>query len=345
MTEDDVVAGLVRAAAPEVLADALIRARELATTRLADRLADALVAAALAGAAPPAAVPTPRSGRARPAPDRPEPARPEPIPTESVEPARSGPAPAAAPTTALYAYAITPAGSPVPDAEPLAGGERLTRVADGDLALLVSSVEPARLRVDQDDLSETGPLATLVRGHDAVLTAAAAAGPVLPLRFGTVVPDEDAARRLLRTHGASAREQLDRIGDAREWGVRLVRTLAEPAPAAAGGEVSGTEFLAQRRRALTEAEEAGAVAERASRRVEEALAPLTRASLRRGGSPGSSLLLDLAYLVEPGREAEVTAALERLAAEEAAHGLGVELTGPWPPYSFASLEEGGPGGA
>ncbi|MGY1770083.1 GvpL/GvpF family gas vesicle protein [Blastococcus sp. SYSU D00813] len=333
MTGDDGVARLVRSAAPAVLAEAMTRARELAVARLADRLADALVAEALAAPAAPTA----------PAPVRPSPARPEPAP-----PAAATPAPAAAgteaPASALYAYAITRAGAPVPDAEPLAGGGVLAQVADGDLALLVSPVEPARLRVDQDDLSETGPLATLVRGHDAVLTAAAATGPVLPLRFGTVVPDEDAARRLLRRHGTSAREQLDRIGDAREWGVRLVRSLAEPVPAAGGSEVSGTEFLARRRQALTEAEEAGAAAERASRRLEEALAPLTRASLRRGGAPGSSLLLDLAYLVDPDREAELTAALERLAAEEAGNGLALELTGPWPPYSFASLEEGGPGG-
>lgn len=324
MTEDDVVTRLVRSAAPDVLADALARAREQAVARLADRLADALVAEALAAPAP-----------------RPAPVRPAPGPAAPADDA--GP-PALA--SALYAYAITRAGAPVPDAEPLAGGDRLAHVVRGDLALLVSPVDPARLRVDQDDLSETGPLATLVRGHDAVLTAAAAAGPVLPLRFGTLVPDEAAARRLLDTHAGSAGPQLDRIGGAREWGVRLVRTLGtEPVPAAAGSDLSGTEFLTLRRRARTEAEQALAAAERAASRLEEALAPLTRARLRRGGSPGSSLLLDLAYLVEPDREAAVGAALEQIAAEEAAHGLALEVSGPWPPYSFASLGEEVPGGA
>jgi hypothetical protein len=61
-------------------------------------------------------------------------------------------------------------------------------VAAGDLALLVSPVSPDDLRIDEDDLSENGRLATLARGHDAVVRAAAALGPVLPLRFGTVVP-------------------------------------------------------------------------------------------------------------------------------------------------------------
>ena len=56
--------------------------------------------------------------------------------------------------------------------------------------------------MDADDLSETGRLAVLARGHDAVVRAAVDAGPVLPLRFGTVVADEDGARRLLRKHAA-----------------------------------------------------------------------------------------------------------------------------------------------
>ena len=346
MTEDDTVARLARSAAPEVLADALARAREQAVARLADRLAEALVTEALR-AAPPAQATLPRPQGARP-PQENRPPRENPPPRGTTDPTPPPTAAAAPdlPTSALYAYAITRSGAPVPEAEPLTGGDRLAHVVRGDLALLVSAVEPDRLRVDQDDLSETGPLATLVRGHDAVLTAAAATGPVLPLRFGTLVPDESAAHRLLDAHAASARVQLERIGDAREWGVRLVRTLAaEPVPAAAGAEVTGTEFLSRRRRARDEADEALAAAERAASRLETVLAPLTRARLRRGGSPGSSLLLDLAYLVEPDREAAVGAALEQLAAEEAAHGLALEVTGPWPPYSFATLGEEVPGGA
>jgi hypothetical protein len=335
VTDDDVLTRLARTAAPEVLADALARAREQAVARLADRLTDTLIAEALATPALPPPAPPPAAPVPSPEPPSTAAAPPEPPPTA-----------AATPATALYAYAITRAGVPVPAVPPLAGGGELAQVADADLALLVSPVDPARLRVDQDDLSEDGPLAALVRGHDAVLTAAAAAGPVLPLRFGTLVPDEAAAHRLLATHAATARTQLERIGNAREWGVRLVRTLAvDPVPASAGAEVSGTEFLSRRRLALTEAERAGAAAERAAGRLEEALEPHTRACLRRGGSPGSSLLLDLAFLVEPDSEAAVTAALEQLAADEAANGLALELSGPWPPYSFASLTEEVPGGA
>jgi hypothetical protein len=310
-------------AVPDVLAAALNRAREQAVVRLADLLTDAIVTQALAGGV------TAMSPAARTAePDA------GPLPTDL-----SG----EAPEEALYAYGITTAGLRLPDdARALTDGAPLERVGLGDLELLVSPVRPDQLRVDEDDLSESGRLATLARGHDAVVRAAAGSGPVLPLRFGTVVADEAAARRLLQEHGESAREQLRRIGDTREWGVRLVRSLdAEPASVGPrSGDrsgVTGTEYLARRRRALAQHGEAEAAAEKAAAVLQETLRPHVTESLRRGGATGSSLLLDLAFLVRPDAEADFLAAAAELGERLAPEGFGVEVSGPWPPYSFVSL--------
>jgi hypothetical protein len=307
---------IARAAVPEVVAAALDRARERAVDRLADLLTDAIVAQALAGAVP-AAAPEPRphgnDGR------------------------QAG--------TALYAYGITTADLPVPDdVEALTGDAPLRQVTADDLALLVSAVHADQLRVDEDDLSETGRLATLARGHDAVVRAAALRGPVLPLRFGTVVPDEAAARRLLVEHRNSAREHLARIGNAREWGVKLVRRLDSPVPVGSGPRdragVTGTEYLARRRQALDQHDAAEAAAEQAAGRLVEALAPHVTESLRRGGSSGSSLLLDLAVLVEADAEAGFLATAAELRQQLEPDALELEVSGPWPPYSFASLDDG-----
>ena len=307
-------------AVPDVLAAALERAREQAVDRLADLLTDAIVTQALAGGAP---APAPRPAgpvHAEPSPDQ--------------------------PAEALYAYGITTAGLPLPaEARALTDGAPLERVGVGDLELLVSPVRPEQLAIDEDDLSENGRLATLARGHDAVVRAAADCGPVLPLRFGTVVADETAARRLLQEHADSAREQLRRIGDTREWGVKLVRSLdAEPArvgprPGDRTG-VTGTEYLARRRRALEQHGEAEAAAGKATEVLQETLRPHVTESLRRGGSSGSSLLLDLAFLVRPDAEADFLAAAAELGERFAPDGFGVEVSGPWPPYSFVSLGGG-----
>jgi hypothetical protein len=299
-----------------VLQAALARAKEDAVVRLSALLADEIVAQALAT----------------------EPTQPVDLRDNRV-------------AQALYAYAITPAGLELPDdVAALTGGGTVRLIADGDLALLVSPLDPEQLELDEDDLSESGRLATLARGHDAVVRAAAMAGPVLPLRFGTAVPDDDAARRLLRTHADAARRQLDRIGGTREWGVRLVRPVSEPALAgptpvrpAHREDISGREYLARRRQALDEHERAGQHATEAVERLDKVLAPHVTETLRRGGSAGSSLLLDVACLVPPDREAGFAAAVADLAEELRPQHLDVELTGPWPPYSFASLDS--PGGS
>ena len=337
----DPVARIAADVAPEVLEVAVERAREQAATRLADLLTDAIIARALGAAteqARPAAAP---------------PAEPEPRPTDrpsTPAPVSPGQPPASA-GLALYAYAISRADLRLPDDAPtLSAGQPVELVPDGDLGLLVSRVAPDELQVDAEDLSETGRLATLARRHDAVVRAAAADGPLLPLRFGTVVADEDAARRLLREHADVAREQLARVGDAREWGVRLVRSLeAEPAPAGPASSAdrpaaSGTEYLSRRRQALQERERTAHDAAASADLLQEVLAPHATEALHRGGAPGSSLLLDVAYLVRPDAESGFLAAVERLTPELASHGLTVQLTGPWPPYSFASLTPGGPDG-
>jgi hypothetical protein len=322
---------IARGAVPGVVADALARAREQAVARLADQLTDAIVTMALAGELPAG------TAAARPAEQRtahlrpPEPRPPEGRPPES-------------PPDALYAYGITPASVPPPhDVRPLTDGGQLGHVEYDDLALLVSPVRPDELRVDEGDLSETGRLALLVRGHDAVVRAAAGAGPVLPLRFGTVVRDEAAARRLLREHHDSASDQLQRVGAAREWGIKLVRRAdAAPAHPAADDrrDVSGTEYLTRRRQALAQHEATEAAAERAADLLIAALQPHVSQTLRRGGSPGSGLLLDLAFLVPLDAEAAFTAAAGELAESFAADGLAIEVSGPWAPYSFVSLGDG-----
>jgi hypothetical protein len=129
--------------------------------------------------------------------------------------------------------------------------------------------------------------------------------------------------------------------------VQLDRRLApDTVPVGAGGPqnrrgLSGTEYLARRRQALRDQDAADEAAARAADVLEEALRPHTRESLRRGGSPGSSLLLDLALLVPPDGETAFLAAAAEARERLEPDGVEVEVSGPWPPYSFASLDDGG----
>jgi hypothetical protein len=317
--DGDGLAPLVSERAAAVAQEAMRLAHDTAVARLASLLADALVTSALQELTP-------------------APAR---------EPAgAAAPKMPARPAEGLYSYAITWSRTQAPHIRSLTDMGQVELLPDDDLALVVSREHLDDLDVDEDDLSEEGDLARLVRGHDAVVRAVFEHGPVLPLRFATVVPDEAGGQQLLRSHADAAREQLRHVEGAVEWGLRLVRmpgseTVPQPRHESSGSGASpesGTEYLARRREALRVREADNEAAAAAAERITAELS-YTVDAIRHGGHPGSSLLLDVAYLVTTATEGRFREDTDRLARELAAHGLMLELTGPWPPYSFATLAQ------
>lgn len=128
---------------------------------------------------------------------------------------------------ALYVYGVAAAA----DAVFLPRGrgavdERypLETVIEGDLAALVSEVEPA---VFEQGLRETGPgdlawLERRVRAHEGALASALGADALVPFRFGTVVAGRDELRALLRERAAELRARLEAVHGADEWGVKVI---------------------------------------------------------------------------------------------------------------------------
>jgi hypothetical protein len=105
-----------------------------------------------------------------------------------------------------YIYGIVPAGVRIPDGlEPIPteDGTQLGLVTEGGLAAVVSDVDAGRALGTRKDLM----------AHEAVLNAIAQDTPVLPMRFGAVVTDDDAvAEELLAPHQdyfVRALEQLE----------------------------------------------------------------------------------------------------------------------------------------
>lgn len=220
----------------------------------------------------------------------------------------------------MYAYAIT-RDRQLDLAGPWLIGHR-------GLALVVAEVDLGLFAgLEFDDATEDSPLAVLARYHDAVVRAVFEHEPVLPLRFGTVLDGIDAAVRLLGARHEEALAWLDRVDGRREWGVR-VRAAAR-APVDLDG-MSGTAYLTRRRQSLTDAE----TARRGAQTLHEALARRAAETTCRDIA-AAGLLLEAAYLVDTAAEHDFRAEVEELTAEL---GLTAEITGPWPPYSFTSVE-------
>ncbi|MFD7310448.1 GvpL/GvpF family gas vesicle protein [Promicromonospora sp. NPDC059942] len=103
----------------------------------------------------------------------------------------------------LYLYGLVLPGTDVPDVPAGPGISDMRLVGLGEVAVLVSDV-------DTDEFVGTP---SEIRRHVAVLDGVAADHPVLPMRFGTVVPDETAVEEAfpIERRGAIS-DDLDRLG-------------------------------------------------------------------------------------------------------------------------------------
>jgi Gas vesicle synthesis protein GvpL/GvpF len=154
--------------------------------------------------------------------------------------------------------------------------------------------------------------------HEEVVEGLMKSRDLLPVRFGTLVPDELSAARAVEERKDELAASLERVRGAVELAVRAHRREAQPDPP----RDSGREYMVAKARRMESAH-----------LVHEPLAALARDSALRPGRE----LLHAAYLVDRGAVERFVSLVRRL--QEAHSELDILCTGPWPPYSFA--EAGG----
>lgn len=253
--------------------------------------------------------------------------------------------------TGLYLYAVSRGLDPAAlSGVPGLGGSRLGLVDHQELAAIVSTVDLEEygeegLRRNLEDLEW---LETTARDHDAVIHAAASVAPTAPMRLATICLDEEAVRLRLREWYAALVQILDRIEGRSEWSVKVF-TLPQPVPAGAppaapSESVGGGAAYLQRKKAQAQArtaEETAAV--EAATGVHEALSSVAVAGRRLPGQDPrlsgheGTMVHNGAYLVDAEAEHEFVRAVEQLVADHPQ--VSIQLRGPWPPYSFAMLDQ------
>ncbi|QKV92882.1 GvpL/GvpF family gas vesicle protein [Streptomyces sp. NA02950] len=240
------------------------------------------------------------------------------------------PAPPEAPG-GVYVYGVVRAGHPVPPGRTGVGGlpGAVRTLPAGELAAVVSDA-PDRLRAKRRDLL----------AHQDLALALAADGPVLPMRFGMVAPDEESVRRQLESSQGDCLTALRRVEGRVEMNVKvspaqgdlesLVREDPEVgrARAAARGapgyeaSVRLGEAVARGLTRRAAAVAAGVVAE---------LSALAEARVAGPEVPGC--VLNASFLLPRSATGRFGGAVERLAARYGAR-VELRLTGPLPCYSF-----------
>jgi len=209
------------------------------------------------------------------------------------------------------------------------------------LGAVVSEVDLQRLAAVVEG-SAPDLLAGLAQRHHAVVLASMdAVDRVLPLRLGTVLTGQDAARQFLHQRVGELSAGLREVDGCHEWEIAIghedtVSDKGVPVPTAPGTESDvnvGTAYLLRRRDQLVasqrrreaQAETVAAVAD-----AVRALAERVAAGRRSGGG----VLFDESYLVRRETEDRFLATVDGYGDRLQERGLRLRLTGPWPPYSF-----------
>jgi Gas vesicle synthesis protein GvpL/GvpF len=193
-------------------------------------------------------------------------------------------------------YAIT--DDPAPPDPPLRA------VPCDGLTALCAPAEPA----------EREPTADALWHHEEIVEALMEDRDLLPVRFGTLLSDEEAAVRAVTERREELVARLDRVRGAVELAVR-----AHPrAPEDDSDHASGVDYMQAKARRLE-----------AAKLLHEPLDFLARDSVVHDGAE----LLRAAYLVDREAVDGFVSLVQRLG--EVHPGLDMVCTGPWPPYSFS----------
>ncbi|MGV9276740.1 GvpL/GvpF family gas vesicle protein [Streptomyces griseosporeus] len=233
-----------------------------------------------------------------------------------------------------YVYGIT-AGSDLALPDGLTGvGEpplpvRVVRA--GELAAIVSDA-PEGLRPKRRDLL----------AHQTVLGEAGAAGCVLPMRFGSIAPDDETVADVLAERADHYRERLQALDGRVEYNVKAshveeavlhrvmaenseVRAVAEANRKAGGGSYEDKLRLGEMVAAAVKAKEA-----EDGSALQQLLEPAAEAV--NVGPESTGWLANVSFLVERDAAARFLEAVDR--AREELPQLEIRVNGPLPPYSF-----------
>lgn len=274
--------------------------------------------------------------------------------------------------TALYIYAVARQkadGLPVPlDIKGIDPQSMVYTLSYRDIAAIVSTVSLAEFHPDalKTHLADPEWLQAHVLAHEWVLAALLADYTVLPLQFCTLYKSEERVLEMIAANYDSLSAALDRLAGATEWGVKIfcnraalidwaisssdeLRPMRESISGMSEGtalrHAQGTSYMLRKKiasaaRQLAESLERSCVQE-SHRRLSSIARMAVSHPPQTPDVHGQSneMVLNGVYLVDDQKQQRFEMELARLQEEYAAIGFKYELTGPWPPHSFATIEE------
>ncbi len=219
----------------------------------------------------------------------------------------------------LLAYCIV--SCPASELPSQIEGRKVRLIEVDDLALAVSDVPAAPPR-DAD----------AVMAFEAVVEwFLSRCRSLVPVRFGSVLPDDEAAARALRERAPEYQRLLQRLSDTFEIGIRILPVKVPEPPAPPATAQSGAAWLEQRREYFRKRDAAVSHFDAVSAQLRSELA----GAFLRTREEAKPEMLSLYFLVA---RHQADSFLER-ATGVILPGFRLLVSGPWPPYNFVDGRE------
>jgi hypothetical protein len=241
----------------------------------------------------------------------------------------------------IYVYGVARAGAVAhePSAKGVFGGLLATITEDG-FGIIIEQVDAAVIDATLGEGAKGNEtlLHTAVLAHQAVLNALVAEGDLLPFRFGTVVDDETTAIALLGEEKTGFDAALTRVSGHLEWGIKIIRTEEKAAPAK---PASGADYLRQLSAQRTNVADTQGDISRLCDGVAQSVyaqAKLVSPLPLRSSDNRERRILNLACLLPRGGEGALNDAINEAVGCFGTLPIQIEISGPWPPFSFSGTE-------
>lgn len=254
----------------------------------------------------------------------------------------------------LWLYAIGHAGHPVPErVEAVDGSSNLERIVEGPLSAFCTPIDLRRYAQQAVDAhaGDLDWLGSIGYRHQAVMQALMSGGTIIPLRAFSLFGSRQMVESQLRVGREPFLKVLERLDGKQEWTLRVefepqrfsdaltsrvptLRALDQEMKSAAPGKA----FLLKRKleeekkRASHEAETqvVGEIEQEVLKRLACDTVSESREQ-RDGGFP------QINVLINRDEEFRLQELHRELADRYAGEGITLAVTGPWPPYTFASV--------
>ena len=246
-----------------------------------------------------------------------------------------------------YVYCIVSSSTPITTAStpglPGAGPVRALDIQPGRYLIVsdapLAEFGEAPLAAKLSDLDWVSRAAVAHESvNESFMTSSPPADAVVPMKLFTLFTSDARALEEVRKGWKRVQTVIKRLNRNEEWGVRLVFDASLLKAASTAPAASGRGYLLAKRQQHVAATKQTTEMRKTASDVIKALRPMAHEVQKRSVSEPpesrSRLLLDAAFLVPRARADRFRQSVESRAKKIASAGYALQLSGPWPPYSF-----------